>query len=127
MTHESAKATKAAPRLPLLAIMEAVQNNGNTVVDDHNASSLATIPLAGLATICQGEEEIVVGLHASYCFTLNEIYIGDDGKPHISQWATGGTVDARGMIGLEAACKKFNADKEKFGWLASKLDNVTVF
>lgn len=127
MTNKSAKATKATARLPLAIILEAVNNNGNVVVDDHNTNRPASTPLAGLATIFQGEEQIVVGLHASFCFTLNEIYIGEDGKPHISQWASGGVVDTRGTEDLQAACDKFNADKEKFGWLASKLDNVTIF
>lgn len=82
------------------ATIEAVQANGFKIIDDHD-------PKRGLETVCgvgihtAGGREKVVALYGNCAyFSVNSIYLDEEGRPHLSTWSVGGLIRPYGDVQL---------------------------
>jgi hypothetical protein len=91
--------TKSTPA----QIIEAVKAAGFKIIDNHD-------PKRGLETICAvgvhkagGREEVVALYGRVSYFSVNSIYLDEEGRPHLSTWSVGGLIKPYGdvMTGVE--------------------------
>ena len=106
-------------------IVEAAKATGGVVIDDHSGKESS---LQAIVRWTKGDREFVCPAYAGTYFSLNDLYINEDGKVHLSSWSVAGTVDCR--QGIEAGIEKFNTESEANshllgGW--GKLELVAEF
>lgn len=106
-------------------VVEATKASGGIVVDDHTNNELS---LQAIVRWTKGDREFICPVFNGTYFSLNDLYIGQDGKVHLSSWSVAGTVDCR--AGLDDGIEKFNAGSEANshvlgGW--GKLELVAQF
>jgi len=79
-------------------IIAAVQAAGFKLVDDHDPRrGLESISAVGIHH--RGDRQQVVALYENVAyFSVNEIYIDDTGRPHLSTYSVGGIIKPYGDI-----------------------------
>lgn len=76
------------------AIVDAVRANGFKALDDHH-SNRKEVQLDGVAVLWRDEKQTVVALFTktfSDYYTINEIRVDEEGIPHVTRNACGGTI-----------------------------------
>lgn len=86
-------------------IVNAINAANGVVKDDHTQAGTRTV--AGVATLLRGGRHHVVSLHDAKYFSLNDMYMGEDGMAHISRDSCGGVVE-KFDLSMEEAILKYN-------------------
>lgn len=121
---------KSSPRMltSFEAVFAAAKQANGVVLDDHRAPG-GTLQLCGLATLDKGDSSIAIALIKDDYFSLNEVYLGADGKAHISTRAVGGVVHTpkRDGVTLEEGIATYNKAMEGNRFSCGSINNVTLF
>lgn len=79
-------------------IIAAVKAAGFKLIDNHDSKR-------GLETVCAvgvhkaGGREEVVALYGNVShFSVNSVYLDDEGRPHLSTWSVGGLIKPYGDV-----------------------------
>lgn len=107
-------------------VLAAVKGFNNSVKDDHG-NGTRVLKLCGLATLDKLERSTIVALCDSAYFSLNDVYLDEEGFPHVSISSCGGVVDCRRHVDVAEAIEYFNAEQVKFPFSCGTLNNVTLF
>lgn len=101
------------------AVIAAVQANGFKIIDDHCPKrSLETIDAIGIHH--RGTREEVVALYGNVAyFSVNSIYLDDQGRPHLSTSSVGGVIKPFGDV-------QVGVDEYNEGQLKSPLTPCTI-
>lgn len=72
-------------------LIDAITKTKGRIKDDHgNENSYITV--AGIALVNRGDNHVAVPLFNASYYSLNELYMGRDGQPHISTNSVAGVV-----------------------------------
>jgi len=120
--------SETRPLTKFEAIVAATKQVNGLVLDDHRAPN-GTLQLCGLATLDKGDSSITVALIKDDYFSLNEVYLGADGKVRVSTRAVGGVIHTpkRDGVTVEAGIATYNAEARSAKWSCGTVENVTMF
>lgn len=107
-------------------VLAAVKAFNNSVKDDHG-NGTRVLKLCGLATLDKNERSTIVALCDSAYFSLNDVYLDEEGVPHVSTSSCGGVVDCRTHASVADAIEYYNEEQAKFPFSCGTLNNVTLF
>jgi hypothetical protein len=102
-------------------VIAAVNANNGVVADDHRGAADRVI--FGMATLVRGEQEVAVPLIDARYFSINGLYIGTDGKAHISTSSVGGVVEKFALT-MDTAILNYNEGQSENMFCNSFLVDV---
>lgn len=102
-------------------IVNAINTANGVVKDDHTQAGTRTV--AGVATLLRGGRHHVVSLHDAKYFSLNDMYMGEDGMAHISRDSCGGVVE-KFDLSMEQAILNYNEGQTTNMFCHSFLLNI---
>ena len=110
------------------AVVAAVKSVNGLVLDDHRGNG-GKLQLCGVATLDKGDSSIPVALIHDDYFSLNEVYLDDQGVAHISTRAVGGVIHTpkRLSVTLADGIAKYNEESRTAKWTCGTVENVTTF
>lgn len=102
-------------------IVNAINSANGVVKDDHRGAGTRTV--AGVATLLRNGRHHVVSLHNAKYFSLNDMYLGEDGMAHISPNSCGGVVELFDLS-MEQAILNYNEGQTTNMFCYSFLLNI---
>ena len=106
---------------PFAAVVAAVNATNGVVVDDHRGAGERAV--YGIATLVKGDHLVPVALVQAKYFSLNLLYLGKDGKAHISRDSVGGCVEVFDNT-MDQAILNYNESQTGNLFCSSFLANV---
>jgi hypothetical protein len=107
-------------------IVSAIAANNGMVKDDHG-NGTRMLKLAGVATLDKNERSTPVALCDSAYFSVNGVYLDEEGVPHVDISSVGGVVDCRNHASVKDAVEHYNEEQKGFPFSCGTLNNVTMF
>jgi len=109
-------------------VVEAVKAVKGVVKDDHRSSIGGTLKLCGVATLDKDGISIPIALIDDDYFSLNELYLDEDGVPHISTRAVAGVIHTPKSqnVTLEQGIASYNKAMEGNRFSCGSVNNVTL-
>jgi len=99
MTTSTTTAYSAAVVLNALALA------GGRHIDDHTGKEAIVRHAAVFKR--EGKDDVIVPILSGTYFCLNDMYLADDGKVHLSKWSVGGVIEGN-KLGLLDSVAHFN-------------------
>lgn len=103
-------------------IIAAVQANGFKIIDNHDPKrGLETIDAVGIH-IRGGREQVVALYERVAYFSVNEVILDDQGRPHLSTFSVGGIIKPYGDIDL--GVEEYNEGQTKNPLSPGHIGNI---
>lgn len=106
------------------ALVAAVNATQGKVMDDHGNGN-GWIMASGIAVLVRGEKKFPVLLCNSRYFSLNAMYLGEDGEARVSRDSVGGVVELHGAP-LADGIAAYNENQQDNFLCHSFLGNIHV-
>lgn len=108
-------------------VIHALFKNKMMIRDDHNGKELKIEKLL-LQILPNGSSRICPGFSKSYTpyFSVNPLYVDDDGSVHLDRAATGGVIDYTNVLTEEEAINQYNEEHLKSMCLHDMLTWINI-
>lgn len=109
------------------AVVAAIVANKGIVIDDHKPND-GVIKLAGVGKLQGKTREVPVALCEARYFSLNEMYVDEEGRPHVGRNSVAGTVIPMDYgMDLKEAIAGYNKEQAEYPFSSGQVVDVQMF